>query len=531
MADQYQPGVPLDQSKSLTLSDVWQQPTPQQMMEMAMMPQKILAGRIGITNALAQAGMDTQQINKMLGSQADPGLTQGAVETEQLARQQAVTQQKQKFLEPFVKSLIETGDNELLMKLMSVYETDPHIGPMTKQLRDAGLTITGKGETEMIANLDKPKLEALAQKAATPELGDAIRTSSPGEYKIKQKGNKTIQFEPHEGKELNKGNLIKTMLFDPDPVKRDQAKQIGAKMDEHELKLARAKRAIVNVGQGNIPAMAPGASTGAVAGELNEKALVGLSEGDKNVVKMLTNYKMPLPSAFALKTPYWQGILQRASTYDPTFDASQYPTRLATRKAFTQGKQGQNITGLNTAVGHIDSLVKAYKDLDQTKVQTVNQAVNVLAKYFPITKSLEERQGKITGVKTKFNAVKGEMASIFKQSGATDQEIKSWNDTVDDPTTATPEMWKNFIASALELMGSRLGALHGQYETSMGKPADFSFLNPKSKDILKKLGVDVAVLDPTAKRETKTPGTDQEGQVPKRNPGESIAAYLKRIQK
>ena len=135
--------------------------------------------------------------------------------------------------------------------------------------------------------------------------------------------------------------------------------------------------------QGNIAPM--GAVSAGVYGQLNESALDGLKEGDKNVVKLLVNYKMPLPSAFALKTPYWQGILQRASTYDPSFDATQYPTRLATRRAFTSGKQGQNITGLNTAVGHINSLVKAYTDLDQSKVQTVNQVANIMSKYLPVT--------------------------------------------------------------------------------------------------------------------------------------------------
>ena len=93
MADQYSPQVQLNQNKPLTISDVWQQPTPSDIMNMAMMPQRMLAGRIQITNALAQSGMDAGQINKMLGQQGDDGMAQGAVQQADLARQ--AEQQKQ----------------------------------------------------------------------------------------------------------------------------------------------------------------------------------------------------------------------------------------------------------------------------------------------------------------------------------------------------------------------------------------------------------------------------------------------------
>jgi len=195
MADQYQPAYQLNQTKPLTISDVWEQPTPAQMMEMAMMPQKMLAGRIQITNALAQAGMDPQQMNKLLGSQADPGLIQGTYETEQLARQTAITKQKTDFLKPFVDMLIEAGDNDGLQKLMSTYEADPHLGPLTKQLRNSDFKITGKRETESLGPMDKETLMRMAASADNPEVAEQMRNSEPGIYKVTYKGNKVTKFE------------------------------------------------------------------------------------------------------------------------------------------------------------------------------------------------------------------------------------------------------------------------------------------------------------------------------------------------
>jgi len=235
-----------------------------------------------------------------------------------------------------------------------------------------------------------------------------------------------------------------------------------------------------------------------VGQKYNEAALEGVDAGVKETIKKIVTYDIPLPSAFALSKPYWQNIIARASAYDPSFSALQYPVKFGVRKSFTSGKDKDNLVALNTAVGHINSLVKAKDELANSNWQMGNAAANILAKYFPVTEGLVERQGTVTGVKTKFNAVKGEMANIFKRSGATDQEIKSWNDTITDPSTATPASWKAFINGSLELMGSRIEALRSIYERGIGAPKDFAFLSDKSRGILKGLGVDVNAIDPVA---------------------------------
>jgi hypothetical protein len=220
-----------------------------------------------------------------------------------------------------------------------------------------------------------------------------------------------------------------------------------------------------------------------------------VSDEDMTMAKQLLSYSLPITSYELTRNPKWERRMHIAATLDPSFDASQYNIRQSVKKDFTVGKSSQNITGLNTAVGHIDSLTKTYKDLDNSDWSSANAAMNALSKYFPVTPGLVARQGKTTAIKTKFNAVKGELASIFKKSGASDVEIKSWESTIDNPTTATKSSWQAFISGAIELMGSRMQELTNTYERGMGKPKDYHFLSDRARGILKGLNIDPDMMD------------------------------------
>ena len=239
------------------------------------------------------------------------------------------------------------------------------------------------------------------------------------------------------------------------------------------------------------------------SGDVQRAAIADLPPGQQNVVKKLVNYEIPLPSGMALRTPYWQGILERAASYDPSFDASQYNVRMALKRDFNSGKSAQNIRSLNTAIGHLDTLAEKAKALDNFNLPAWNWVENKR-----ISAMGDKR---VTGFLNAATAVESELAAVFKGMGATDQEIKQWRANLSE--NQSPAQLKESIGTAIELLSSRLGALQSQYETGLGKPKDFKFLSPKSEAILKKLGVDTSIIDtvPQARSNVPSVGTTSKG--------------------
>lgn len=213
--------------------------------------------------------------------------------------------------------------------------------------------------------------------------------------------------------------------------------------------------------------------------------LKNLDPATAQKVQNLANYKIPFPVGTAAKDPAWQRIIDLAGQYDPSFDANQYGTRTKIRSDFTAGKSAQNIRSLNTAVGHLDTLKQKADALQNAPVKLWNTIKNVGFN--------ETGDKRVTEFNNAATAVENELATVFKGTGATDQEINAWRENLN--SSQSPEQLKGAINTAIELMGSRLDALQSQYETGMGKPKDFKFLNDKSQSILKNLGADIGTSD------------------------------------
>ncbi len=342
------------------------------------------------------------------------------------------------------------------------YEYNVARGKMTPGEKYASTVAEGKLAGQYIAN--KGLLDVAREKPRTPPVPHLVQNEK-GEYVWATPGSilpAGIMGKPTErsstSTDLIRGDLRKRLGREPFEG------EILDEEDRRKLKAQMGGMEPLPIGTQNI--ITP-------TGERNDAALEGLTEAQKGVVKGLADYDYPWPGAFALSKPVWQEIMGRLEKYDPSFSAREYLVRQKIRQSYTSGKEKDNIIGLNTATGHIASLINAYKSLDPSSWSSVNFMNNVLASQIPVTEGLVKRQGKLTSVKTKFGAVTDEMAGIFKRTGATDIAIQTWRDTIKNPETATPEMWKNFISGSLELMGSRIKTLRDVYESGMGKPADF----------------------------------------------------------
>lgn len=155
-------------------------------------------------------------------------------------QQAAITKQKMDFLSPLAKGLIEAGDSEGFMKLMSAYDDDPHISSINKKLRDMNFTVTGKNETEVTGNYTAEQIAALAQKAGNPTLAQSILSSPAGRYNVKMKGDKISGFEPSEEK------LTKEQLYARALKGDKEAQAILDKMKKDDVEVAKQKKVVVN---------------------------------------------------------------------------------------------------------------------------------------------------------------------------------------------------------------------------------------------------------------------------------------------
>lgn len=274
-----------------------------------------------------------------------------------------------------------------------------------------------------------------------------------------------------------------------------EAATVKAYQDLNKMKAETARAGKIDLWNGGIPRTGAAPSAPLAPGEMNTNALHGLTPTQQETVKAIVEYRFPVSN---LRNKQMMALVQRAYQYDPTFDAKEYATRAGVRKDFTSGKASQTILSLNTAVGHLNSLAKAANDLDNAPVQLWNKVINA-----GFTATGDPR---VTKFNTAANAVAGELATVFKNTSGTDQEIKSWHDKIS--SSQSPEQLKANINEAIHLIGSRLEALHNKYEQGMGRKADFQILSPKSRQILQGLGVDMSQYDPAeATKQPESPET------------------------
>jgi hypothetical protein len=94
------------------------------------------------------------------------------------------------------EKLTEAGDDEGMKTLSASLagDPDPAIAQIGTQLQ--GIRSIGPGKSEGQMEMDAPQLAALSQKAATPELAQAIASATPGAYQVKQEHGRVVSFSP-----------------------------------------------------------------------------------------------------------------------------------------------------------------------------------------------------------------------------------------------------------------------------------------------------------------------------------------------
>ena len=192
----------------------------------------------------------------------------------------------------------------------------------------------------------------------------------------------------------------------------------------------------------------------------------------RNTVKAISEGRMALPSGKGLATPYWQKVLTAVTQYDPTFDASNATTRVATRKDFTSGKASRAVSSLNLVMGHLQTLKTKSEALDNSSFTPWNSVANAVS----------DRVGspEVKNFNAAKQAVASELMKVFRDTGGTLTEVEDWKSTID--SSSSPAQFKGVIKTAVELIRSRLDALRTQYNQGMGRSdQEVNFLNPHAR--------------------------------------------------
>lgn len=195
-------------------------------------------------------------------------------------------------------------------------------------------------------------------------------------------------------------------------------------------------------------------------------------------VKAYAEGRQPLPGGYALKTPYFQTMMNYITQYDPSFDAVNYNARSKTRNDFTSGKSAQSINALNTVIGHLQTLSDAADKLNNTSYPgynyIANSAVNAIGdpriKQFDTTKK----------------AVVDELTRVWRGSGGSEGDIKTWSDQINSANS--PQQLHTVIGQLGELLQSKINSLSETYKQGMGTTAaPIQFVTPQSQATLQKL--------------------------------------------
>jgi hypothetical protein len=258
----------------------------------------------------------------------------------------------------------------------------------------------------------------------------------------------------------------------------DQRRKAKADADRAEAEARKAQADLI----GSTPAATPGNAS--LTGEEYLKTLPAPLAAQ---VKMLSEGRRPFPAGAAMRSPAIQELIAAAAQYDPTLDAANSATRVATRKEFTSGMTARNITAINTALGHLGSLSSIGKKLNNTSFPLYNSVANAL-----VTASGDART---TEFDIKRHAVVDELEKAFRGSGGTQAGIEEWKQSIN--AAQSPEQMRAAIATGVELLNSRLEALNGQYSQGMGRSSDpLQLLNPHAREVFNALGPNgTGVLD------------------------------------
>ena len=195
------------------------------------------------------------------------------------------------------------------------------------------------------------------------------------------------------------------------------------------------------------------------------------------VVDAIVSGRMAVPTGFALRSPYWQDVIERVANKDPNFDATKYGARAAARRTFASGPEARNVTAINTVIGHLGTLDEAAGALENGDIRMLNTIQNRIA--------TELGDPRVQNFDTAKQAVAEETMRVFRQVGASESEARMWGERI--TASGSPTQLRGVIKTLGDLLDSRVEAIGRQYDRTVNEGGNPASVDPKNRRVLDRL--------------------------------------------
>ncbi len=296
--------------------------------------------------------------------------------------------------------------------------------------------------------------------------------------------------KPGEGQHVINGQLVgadgkpigAAIPQQVSPVDEARIREIDAKLngtiplsakDRADLQIEREKLAVAKAAANPFAGTQTAAPTAGATGE-PEKGITGdeflktLPPAIATQVKSYAEGRQAFPSGMALRTPYFQQMLQAVGQYDPTFDATNFNARNKARADLESpsGTGGKTINALNTALQHagkLSDLIEALDNIDSDPTHLLGvENANAIKNWW------NKRAGS-TQV-TNFNAVAPqlmkEIERAWRGAGGSTADIQELIRSIS--TNAGRQQQREALSQFVDLLTGKLDSTATQRDNVLG---------------------------------------------------------------
>ncbi|HTX34229.1 MAG TPA: hypothetical protein VME43_04380, partial [Bryobacteraceae bacterium] len=207
--------------------------------------------------------------------------------------------------------------------------------------------------------------------------------------------------------------------------------------------------------------------------QLTPEAQKAMAAADP-VAVAVANYQVPPPNTGS-RSPMALATLRKVMALNPDYNAQNWQAQSAMMKGYTSGSQSKEISGINTALGHIGVLGQAIDALNNNDIQGLNRLANFL--------QVQTGGTAVTTYQAIVHKVAPELNRAYVGGVGAQGEIQAQESDF-DPKLG-PQQLKNNVAITARLLRSKIGALENQWKTTMGPNSDFQgrFIMPEAQVI------------------------------------------------